>query len=171
MHVTPAPGRSTIARGQSEHHLPGRRAGIDGKREWQTLGTLSYMSPNQVLRRSVDWRSDFSSIGCAFYFAVTGVPPSRNEPAVATATERITGVLEPPILRNPRFPTCVDRESSAEAVDRPRRPKSQAARCGRRRALRHCGWGLGVVRGRVTPTPAEQGPTQTKTLWKAQRDL
>lgn len=44
-------------------------------------GTLEYISPEQTgrMNRSVDYRSDFYSLGACFYFLLTGKPPFQSD--------------------------------------------------------------------------------------------
>jgi serine/threonine protein kinase len=45
-------------------------------RTGQVVGTLSYMSPEQISKpRTIDHRSDVYSVGCMFYEMLTGRPP------------------------------------------------------------------------------------------------
>lgn len=56
--------------------IQGDRAGSDLTASGVTLGTFDYISPEQARDpRSADVRSDIYSLGCAFFFMLTGRPP------------------------------------------------------------------------------------------------
>ncbi len=49
------------------------------------LGTADYLAPEQALdSHGVDARADIYSLGCAFYYLLTGQPPSRRDVAAAS---------------------------------------------------------------------------------------
>jgi serine/threonine-protein kinase len=64
------------------------------------LGTVGYMSPEQVRGQPADHRTDIFSFGCILYELLFGEPPFRAE----TDVETLTNILreDPPALRQKR---------------------------------------------------------------------
>ena len=60
------------------------------------LGSLPYMSPEQIQSEAVDPRSDIYSLGVTCYEAVTGVRPFRGENEYALMNAHLTGIPKTP---------------------------------------------------------------------------
>ena len=77
-------------------------------RTGQFLGTLDYMSPEQLEGGEVDGRADQYALGCAAFELLAGVPPFHREGAVAVMYAQVS---EPPplltVLR-PDLPQAAD---------------------------------------------------------------
>jgi non-specific serine/threonine protein kinase len=73
------------------------------------IGSVPYMSPEQVLGRAVDHRSDIFSLGVAMYETATGRPPFASTTPAETM-DRILHVRPEPICRiNPEVPVALER--------------------------------------------------------------
>jgi serine/threonine protein kinase len=55
----------------------------------ETVGTPSYMSPEQCLGTEIDWRSDIYALGCIMYEAVTGVKAFSSEHTLVCMKKQI----------------------------------------------------------------------------------
>ena len=74
----------------------------------QFLGTIDYMSPEQVEGRPVDGRTDLYALGCAAFEMLTGEPPFRREQNLAVMWAQVAA--PPPSARSlrPELPAEVD---------------------------------------------------------------
>jgi eukaryotic-like serine/threonine-protein kinase len=71
-------------------------AGADLTTTGAVLGTVRYLSPEQVEGSPVDERSDLYSVGVVLYELLTGRPPFLAQSDVATAMMRLTNHPPPP---------------------------------------------------------------------------
>ncbi|ODU20943.1 MAG: hypothetical protein ABS87_08260, partial [Sphingomonas sp. SCN 67-18] len=73
-----------------------------------TMGTPSYMSPEQAQGHELDHRSDLYSMGVTFYYMLAGVPPFKGDTPLALAIKHVKEA--PPNLRvhRPDIPVELD---------------------------------------------------------------
>src|SRR5215472_17615050 len=69
-----------------------------------TLGTVSYMSPEQVTGDPLDGRSDLFSFGVVLYECVTGHQPFKGKTSGVILSEILNRVPPSPLVLNPELP-------------------------------------------------------------------
>ena len=73
-----------------------------------TLGSLSYMSPEQVKGEAIDERSDLYSLGISLYEMVTGEKPFQGDSDFSIMAAQISQAPTPPVQLQPGLPLMVN---------------------------------------------------------------
>jgi cephalosporin-C deacetylase-like acetyl esterase len=124
----------------------------DLTRPGTTLGTIAYMSPEQVLGSAIDGRSDLFSFGVVLYEMATGKVPFAGDTLGSIFDQIIHRAPEPPVNLNPELPQALETViSRCLQKDRQARPASADEV---RDALQHA---LDELRGVGAPTTARAG--------------
>jgi eukaryotic-like serine/threonine-protein kinase len=73
-----------------------------------TLGSLNYMSPEQVKGEATDARSDLYSVGVCLYEFVTGQRPFTSTSGYSLMAAQIKEIPKPPLELNPALPLALN---------------------------------------------------------------
>jgi serine/threonine-protein kinase len=94
--------------GLARLHNGGKTQTLMVQNESSFLGTPDYVSPEQARNvHAADIRSDLYSLGCTFYFALTGLRPFKSATALETVVKHLEKDPEPLQSIRPEIPAAL----------------------------------------------------------------
>jgi len=139
----------------------------DRTAEGMTLGTVSYMSPEQVTGEELDGRSDLFSLGVVLYEALTGHQPFTGKTSALVFSAILARAPVAPIVYNPDLPVrlqeiinnCLEKDrelryQDAAGLRADLRRIKRDLESGRSGVYRTTGAVVAGLEGQATSTPA-----------------
>jgi eukaryotic-like serine/threonine-protein kinase len=124
----------------------------------RTVGSLYYMSPEQINGGELDARSDLYSLGVSLYEVVTGRRPFQGDSDYSIMAAHLQASPVPPIEVEPRLPQALN-DIILMSISKDPSHRFQSADAFRA-ALNSVAQSFNSYAGQVTPYPATPPPAQ-----------